>query len=96
MDDIIAQLKAIRIPFESEQDSDGIWHSWPVDAPGLWGQGQDRETSIDDMIDMWREGVEIIAKEHIQPSPALLYAKVLISTNEELRQCLAGEICAVS
>ena len=96
MEDLITQLKAMRIPFQSEQDNEGIWYSWPEEAPGLWGKGEDIETSIDDMIDNLRECVQIAAENHLHPEPAILYAKVLVSTDEELRECLAGEIYAAS
>ena len=96
MDDLISKLKAMRILCQSEQDNEGVWFSWPAEAPGLWGKGEDIEASIDDMIDNLRECVQIAAENHLHPEPAALYAKVLVSTDEELRECLAGEICAVS
>ena len=97
MDDIIAQLKAVRIPFKSEQDKNGLWSSWPEFAPGLWGEGKTIPESIDDMISVWRE----CAAMAVQGSPdgkerLPYYAKVMVSSDEELKSCLDGQICANS
>ena len=94
MEDIIATLKAIRIPFKSEQDNQGIWHSWPDFAPGLWGEGKDIPESINDMITLWRECTVRTAQGETDGTERLPYfAKVLVSTDEELKSCLDGKIC---
>ena len=97
MDDIITMLKAVRIPFKSERNSEGIWASWPEFAPGLWGEGKDIPESIDDMISVWRECAAMAVQGSPDGAERLpYYAKVMVSTDEELKSCLDGQICAGS
>lgn len=87
-------LKAMQIVYKSERSSEGVWYSWPEFAPGLWGSGQDRAESIDDMLKVWRESVALSAQgEPDAPERMPYYLKVLVSSDEELKACLSGQSC---
>lgn len=89
--------KEIKIPFIYFQDEDGSYFS-ECEVLTTHGDGQTLEASIDNMICNMRESAEIYCEDlpfwlANNPGEFPYILKIMMSNDEELKSCLAGEIC---
>ena len=94
----VTMIKNLKIPVRYIKCDDGSWSCWtefdtfgPINTYGL---GATLDEAIDDYVDALKEIAECIYDDNLPDkyTSAEYLAKILISSKEELKQCLNGRI----
>ena len=95
----VTHIKNLTIPIEYVREDNGSWSCWTKPRYfGLMhthGTGATLDEALDDYVDALKDIAECIYQENLpdEHTSAEYLAKILMSSKEELKQCLNGKIC---
>ncbi|MBQ7219935.1 MAG: hypothetical protein IJS28_03030 [Synergistaceae bacterium] len=94
----VARIRNLKIPVEYVREDNGHWSCWTkYNAPGTiqtYGVGITFDEAVDDYIDALKEIARCIYEDD-EPTDDVsfeFFAKILMSSKEELKKCLDGMI----
>ncbi len=94
----LANVRNVTIPVQYIREDNGHWSCWTKhDMPGLiqtYGVGETFNEAVDDYVDALKEIAECIYEDDVPEDNISVecLAKILMSSKEELKQCLDGKI----
>ena len=94
----VTMIKNLKIPVVYVKDEGEGWSCWTeydtIGPINTYGIGDTLDEAIDDYLDALKEIAECIYEDNLPDkyTSAEYLAKILMSSKEELRQCLNGRI----